>query len=92
MKKLLLALCLTFMSMGVFAATETTTTAATQTLVQTTTTNVTATQQMGCYPATSSCGVTWEICGDAPIEMHMLMWDLIDRACGTSIWYIEISA
>ena len=96
MKKLILAICLALLSVGAYASNlpkpEENVINVTTLDVEKISTNVNSSLMLrfGCYNATSSCGVVWEICGDAPIEVHQMMWDAIDAACGTDIYYIEI--
>lgn len=96
MKKLMLAICLAFLSIGAFASTPST--PVSNVIYHSQSKSFKTERATGqffdaSYTVTSSCGVVWEVTApeDAPLSAHVRMWAAIEAACGTATDYIEIS-
>lgn len=97
MKKLILAICLAFLSVGAYATNDLKITDVSVINKETELTKVkkkgkVENKYVAEYTYTSSCGVVWDVTASEGLSMncHAALWQLMEDACGTTTEEVEV--
>ena len=89
MKKIIVAICLAFLSVGAYANSD----AKIEVSKKSVATEVKTDKKFDAdYTFTSSCGDVWDVHTSEGLSMacHMALWAQMEAACGTSTTYVEV--